>query len=89
MEFKSPTAVLDFQHDLSLELGADTIASSAWTLDSGITKDSDSYTTTASTIWISDGTAGKTYAVSNTITTAAGRTHYKAFYLRVQEQRAG
>ena len=89
MEFKSPSSVLDYQHDLTSELGTDTISTSAWSLDSGITKDSDSKTTTASTIWISGGTVGMTYSVANTIVTAAGRTHYKAFYLRVQEQRAG
>ena len=89
MEFKSPLSVLDFQHDLASELGVDTISTSAWVLDSGITKDSDSTTATAATIWISGGTAGQTYSVANAITTASGRTHHKAFYLRVQEQRAG
>lgn len=89
MEYKSPTDVLDYVHDLTSELGVDTINSSAWVLDAGITKDSDSTTTTAATVWISGGTVGNTYAVTNTIVTASGRTHYKAFYLRIQEQRAG
>jgi hypothetical protein len=89
MEFKSPSEVLEYQHDISLELGADTITTSTWALDSGIYKDSNSKTDTVSTIWISGGTAGQTYSVANTIVTAAGRTHHKAFYLRVQEQRAG
>ena len=89
MEFKSPASVLDYVYDVSAELGTDTIATSTWVLDAGITKDSDINTATASTIWISGGTAGQTYSVANTIVTAAGRTHHKAFYLRVQEQRAG
>ena len=89
MEFKSPNEVLDYVHDLTNELGVDTISTSAWVLDSGITKDSDSNTTTAATAWISGGTLGVTYKLTSTIVTASGRTHVKNFYLRIQEQRAG
>ena len=89
MEFKSPNEVLDYVHDLTAELGVDTISTSAWVLDSGITKDSDSNTTTAATAWISGGTLGVTHKLTSTIVTASGRTHVKNFYLRIQEQRAG
>jgi hypothetical protein len=89
MEFKGALEVLDYVHDISLESGTDTIDTSTWVLDSGITKDSSSKTDTASTIWISGGASGQTYSVASTIVTAAGRTHHKAFYLRIQEQRAG
>ena len=89
MEFKGSTEVHDFQQDWSAELGVDTISTSTWTLDAGITKDSDSKTDTAATAWVSGGTAGMTYKVVNTIVTAAGRTHSKEWYLRIQEQRAG
>ena len=89
MEFKSPTEVLDYVHDMTNELGVDTVSTSSWVLDSGITKDSDSTTTTAATAWISGGTLGVTYKLTNTLVTVSGRTHVKDFYLRVQEQRAG
>ena len=89
MEFKSPNEVHDFQMDYSDELGADTINTSTWTLDSGITKDSDSNTDTTVKAWVSSGTLGKTYKVLNKIVTEAGRTHEKVWYLRIQEQRAG
>ena len=89
MEFKSPSSVLDFVHDLTNELGVDAISTSTWVIDAGITKDSDSSTTTAATVWISGGTLGITYRLSNTIVTSSGRTHVKDFYLRIQDQRAG
>jgi hypothetical protein len=93
MEFKGPDGndpvSLDYVHDLTAELGTDTISTSTWALDSGITKDSDSTTTTAATIWVSGGTLGMTYRLANTAVTVSGRVHVKAFYLRIQEQRAG
>ena len=77
MEFKSVAEVHDFQQNWAAELGADTITTSAWALDSGITKDSDSNTDSTATAFISSGTLGMTYRVVNTIVTAAGRTHVK------------
>ena len=91
MEFKAPTEVLDFQQDWAAELDADTISTSEWALDTGITKDSDTNTDTTATAWISGGTEGKTYKVVNTIVTASNpaRTHVKEWFLRIQHQRAG
>lgn len=91
MEFKAPTEVLDFQQNWAAELDADTISTSTWVIDSGITKDSDSKTDTTATIIISGGTEGKTYKVVNTIVTASNpaRTHVKEWFLRIQHQRAG
>ena len=89
MEFKSENEVHDFQQNWAAELVADTITTSTWVLDSGITKDSDSNTDTTATAWVSGGTLGMTYKVVNTIVTAAGRTHEKEWFLRIQEQRAG
>lgn len=63
-----------------LEAG-DAIQTSSWSVPAGITKDSDSYTTTSSTIWLSGGTAGSSYDCVNTIVTTGGRT--KTIILRV------
>jgi hypothetical protein len=89
MKFKGALEVHDYVHDISLELGTDTIQSSTWTLPSGITKQSDSYITGVATIWIEGGTAGQTYPFSHTFVTTEGRTHNKFIDLRIQEQRAG
>ena len=89
MEFKAATEVHDFQINWVAELGTDTISTTAWVLATGITKDSDSSTSTTTTAWISGGTVGMTYKLTNTITTAGSRTHVKIFHLRIQDQRAG
>lgn len=89
MEFKGPAEELDFVNDLTAELGTDTISTSAWVLDTGITLGVNTNTTTASLAWISSGVLGMTYKIVNTIVTSAGRTHVREWYLRIQDQRAG
>ena len=70
---KDPDAVLDYEIDWSTWLGTDTINSSSWTTGTGITIDSDTNTTTAAKVWLSGGTAGIRYTLTNSIVTAAGR----------------
>ncbi len=87
MMYKSASGVLDYVRDWSDWLAtSDTIQTSAWAVDTGITIDSDANDTTTATVQISSGTTGKTYKVSNTITTVGGDTEVKVFYLRIQEQ---
>lgn len=83
---KDPNAVLDYEIDWSTWLGTDTISSSSWTVDAGITEDSDTSTTTTSTVWLSGGTAGKTYTVTNRIATAAGRTDDRSIEIIVRDK---
>lgn len=71
---KDPDSVLDYAVDWSDWLGTDTIATSSWTVPTGITNDSDSNTTTVATVFLSGGTIGQRYDLVNRITTAAGRT---------------
>ena len=75
---KDPSDVLDYQGLYASWLGSDTIATSTWVLPSGLTKDSDSFTDTTTTVWLSGGTAKSDYTVVNRITTAAGRTRDKS-----------
>ena len=70
---KDPQDVLDYQIDWSDWLGTDTISTSAWTVETGITKDSDTYSDTIAVIWVSGGTAGTSYELVNHIVTTAGR----------------
>lgn len=81
---KSSTDVLDYKIDWSAWLKDDIIVSSSWTLSDGITKMSDTFTTTVAVVWISGGQAGRTYTASNTITTSGGRVVTRAFDLEVQ-----
>ena len=83
---KDPDEILDYTFDWSTWLGADTIASDVVTVDAGLTKDSDSNTTTAVTVWLSGGTAGTAYKVSSKVTTAAGRTAERTIIITVKER---
>lgn len=80
---KDPEATLDFAVDWSEWLGSDTISTSTWTVPTGITKDSDSATTTKATIWLKSGSAGKEYSIVNKIVTAGGRTDERMLVIKV------
>lgn len=76
---KAPTDVLDYTIDWTSFLNGDVISTSTWTVSTGLTKGSDSKTTTTTTVWISSGTLGQSYEVTNTIITAGGRTKSQCF----------
>ncbi len=83
---KDPSDVLDYSIKWRKFLESDTISTSTWVLESGITKDSDTNDATSATIWISGGSAGSKYIVTNRIVTSGGRTKDKSFTLKVEEQ---
>ena len=88
---KDPDAVIDYKFDWTRWLAettttTDTISTSSWTVPSGLTKDSDSNTTTSTTVWLSGGTAGTAYQVANRIVTAGGRTADRTMTVYVQER---
>lgn len=85
--YKDVDAVLDFGVDWSdwLDTG-ETISTSTYTVTAGITKDSDSNTTTASTIWLSGGTDGTSYTITNEIVTSDSRTDNRSFTVKVVER---
>lgn len=83
---KDPSAVLDYSVDWEDWLNDDTISASTWTVASGITKDSDSFSDTVATAWMSGGTSGQTYALVNRIVTAAGRTDERTIYITVRDK---
>lgn len=86
---KDPDATLDYAIDWSDWLDGDTIADSSWTASDGITIADDpapSHTTTVATVWLSGGTLGGMYDVTNRITTAAGRIADRTIVIRVVSQ---
>jgi hypothetical protein len=83
---KDPHAVLDYTVDWTRWLAGDTIATSTWLVPAGLTKQADSKTSTAATVWLSGGTAGQSYTVTNRITSGAGRTEDRSFSIRVEER---
>lgn len=84
---KDPSAILDYSINWSSWLVAgDTIVTSTWTAETGITIDDDSNTTTATTVWLSGGTAGESYDVTNHIVTDDGREDDRTITILVREQ---
>ena len=87
---KDPNAVEPFRWDFGPVMAeldtADTIVTAAFTVPSGITKDSSSNTTTTATVVLSGGTAGESYDILCRITTAQGRTLDKTFRVNMAEQ---
>lgn len=81
---KDPDEVLDYTIDWTARLAGDTIAASTWVVPAGITKDSDSFTTTGTVIWLSAGAIGEAYELTNRIDTAGGRTMDQTVKLKVK-----
>lgn len=83
-EAKRPNEVRDHVIDWSSFLDGDTIATSTVTAD-GLTIDSETNDTTTASLVISGGTEGTLARITNTITTAGGRTETEVFTVYVTE----
>lgn len=69
------TYTIDWDDSIEDFLGSDTISSSSWSvLPAGLTIDSDSETTTVTTVIVSSGTVNTAYTLTNQIVTVAGST---------------
>jgi hypothetical protein len=83
-----PDANLDYGCDWSdwLPTGA-TIATSVWTVTpTGPILSADSKSTTATVVWVSGGTAGMVYTLTNRITDSASRVDDRSITLVCMER---
>lgn len=88
---KDPDDVLDYQVDWSVWLAesspVDTINTSTWTeLTGNITIDSESEGPTNTTVWLSGGTSGQKYVLTNRIATIGGRSKDDYIMIIVNEK---
>ena len=88
---KDPDERLDFSADFTnlLTDAGEAIASTAWTVENGITNEATSNTATVATIVISGGIAGTTYVVRVVVTSNTGtpvRIFDRSFRLPVGEK---
>lgn len=83
---KDGAATLDYRVDWEEWLDGDTIATSTWTVPAGLTQGAATNSTTTATVWLSGGTVGTTYQVTNRVVTAAGRTDERSFRVYVTER---
>lgn len=83
---KTTTGKLDYQVNWASWLDeGDTISTSTFTVPAGLTLVSDTNTDTTATAVISGGTNGKSYEITNTITTTpGGRITERTFYIDVR-----
>jgi hypothetical protein len=83
---KDPDATLDYQIDWATWLGDDTIVTSTWIVPSGLTEEDSLSTTTTATVWLSGGTVGQVYLVTNRVTTVEGRTDDRTIRVVVENR---
>lgn len=96
---KTPAEILDYTmnwHDTSdstfdpLFESGETISTSTWSAETGITigTPASTNTTTTSTVWVSGGTVrDKPYQITNTVATSNGRTYVRTLNIYVVETR--
>lgn len=86
-DIKDPEAVLDWRWDWSQWLDdGETITDSSMIVSAGLVLDSSSYSPTSATAWVSGGTQGTSYSVTNHIETSAGRIDERTRILRVEQR---
>jgi hypothetical protein len=87
---KDPDATLDYGLDWAGEdpwlAAGETIQTSTWLVPAGLVKGSDSHTDTATTVWLSGGTLGVDYEVTNRITTNQARTDDRTIRIMIRER---
>lgn len=84
---KDPDARLDWVWDWNEWLDeGEVIENSVFLASVGISIDNTSNTTRTATVWLSGGTAGQVYQVTNRITTSSGRIDDRSITIRVAER---
>lgn len=84
---KTAAELLDYGWDWSSWLGVDTLLSSAWIVDAGITVSGQSNDESSTKLWLSGGDLAIRYRITNRVTTLAGRTAERSFWVRIVEVR--
>ena len=89
---KDPADVLDYGFDFKDWLKqydgtVDVISTATWTATpAGLTLEDEYTDSTIAGVWLSEGSAGKKYAVACKVTTAAGRVVERSFTVHVEER---
>ena len=85
---KDPNAILDYSINWGDWFASTTEAlnASTWTVDTGLTVDSDARTTSIATLWVSGGTVGASYNCENQIETSLGRTDERSIRITIVDK---
>jgi hypothetical protein len=84
---KDVSAELDYMIDWVdwLDVG-ESLSTSTWTVPDGLIADSDSFTVSTTTVWLSGGVADTNYRVINTVVTDLGRTDERSIRIKVRQR---
>ncbi len=91
-KLKDPNARLDFRMDWGDEVEGpwlapgEEISSSTWIVPDGLTEEGDDHDATTAWVWLTGGTAGQTYAITNRITTNQARIDDRTMKIFVTER---
>lgn len=84
---KDPDAVLDYIFDWTDWLSPnEEITTSTMLVSAGLVIDTSSHGNYTATAWVSGGTAGRPYLLTNRITTNQGRTDDRSVTIRVTDR---
>ena len=83
---KEPTSVTEYEIDWSVWLNGRTIVTSTWTVEAGITEDSESNTTTVASIVLSGGTWGESYIATNHIVASDSEEEENSITIKIQQE---
>tara|TARA_Y100000310_G_scaffold324866_1_gene387325 strand:- start:14413 stop:14682 length:270 start_codon:yes stop_codon:yes gene_type:complete len=84
---KDPDDVLDYSIDWEAALNGDVLTTSNWSISpSGLTVDASSINGDKTIVWLSGGDEGVSYNVTNSITTAGGRSIDRTVSISVRQR---
>ena len=86
---KDPDATMDYGFDWTSWLdtdNAETISTSVWVLEAGLTNVSDTIVGNITSVTLSGGTVDFKYLVTNRITSSAGRIDDRSMYIKIKEK---
>lgn len=86
---KDPDEVLDYRINWAGRLTSESVASSSWEItgpDALLVQNSATIEDVETVIWLSGGTLGKTYSLTNHIVTSAGREMDQTVTLKIRQK---
>lgn len=83
---KHPGDDLDYGFDWTKLLGDDTIQESTMSVPDGLVEGDSDHDNMTSFVWLSGGTEGETYQVTNRIVTAGGRAIHRSMRIQITDR---
>lgn len=84
---KDPQEILTYTLNWATEMGSDTISGTpVWTVPTGLTKQSQSNTTTTASITLSSGTEGARYQVLCHVVGSSGQEYERTLWVKAEHK---